>query len=129
MFPARDWDAFEAHWTRILGDETVRVRTVLREGAVAGSVVGFVHGTEREVGYWIGREFGGRGITTRALSEFLAIEPTRPLVAYVARHNVVSLRVLRKCGFRNAGAENESHTEGDELLLTLGANGGGEVCS
>jgi hypothetical protein len=53
----------------------------------------------REVGYWLGREFWGQGIATQALALFLEEEPTRPLVAHVAKHNIGSRRVLEKCGF------------------------------
>jgi RimJ/RimL family protein N-acetyltransferase len=38
-------------------------------------------------------------VATAALAAFLAIEPTRPLYAYVAGHNLASRRVLEKCGF------------------------------
>ena len=79
------------------------MRTVLADGDVAGNVVSFVQGGEREVGYWIGREFWGRGVASRALAAFLRIEKQRPLTAHVAKHNVASRRVLEKCGFRLCG--------------------------
>ena len=55
-FPARDREAFAAHWAKILGDENVTKKTVLFEGRVAGNVVSFERDGEREVGYWIRRE-------------------------------------------------------------------------
>ena len=33
------------------------------------------------------------------LSMFLGIAVERPLYAYVAKHNIASIRVLEKCGF------------------------------
>jgi RimJ/RimL family protein N-acetyltransferase len=102
-FPARDWDAFEAHWRKILADEEVAARTVLAGGVVAGNVASFVQCGQREVGYWIGRAFWGRGVATRALASFLRIDERRPLTAHVARHNVASRRVLEKCGFTVRG--------------------------
>jgi RimJ/RimL family protein N-acetyltransferase len=54
----------------------------------------------REVGYWLGREFWGKGIATRALVEFLKVVAERPLYARVAKHNIASFRVLEKCGFK-----------------------------
>ena len=102
-FPSRDWDAFVAHWSRILADETVKTRTVLADGVVAGNVVSFAQCGEREVGYWLGREFWGRGVASRALAAFLRIETQRPLTAHVAKHNAASRRVLEKCGFRVCG--------------------------
>ena len=94
-------------------------KTVLFEGDVAGNVVSFVNSGEREVGYWIGREFWGRGVATRALAGFLRLEARRPLCASVARHNVASIKVLQNCGFRVSGEEP------DELLLELEAYGEG----
>jgi RimJ/RimL family protein N-acetyltransferase len=60
---------------------------------------------EREVGYWIGKEYWGRGIATRALEEFLKQIETRPLYAHVAKHNTASRRVLEKCGFHVSGED------------------------
>jgi RimJ/RimL family protein N-acetyltransferase len=112
-FPARDQQAFDAHWAKIRADASIVLRTILVDGTVAGNLVSFEQGGAREVGYWIGREFWGRGVATRALALFLEIVTTRPLHAVLAPHNVASRRVLEKCGFR---FENE---EGDELRLVL----------
>ena len=112
-FPARDQAAFDAHWAKIRADTSIVLRTILVDGTVAGNLVSFEQGGAREVGYWIGREFWGRGVATRALQQFLEIVTTRPLHAVLAPHNVASRRVLEKCGFR---FENE---EGDELRLVL----------
>jgi RimJ/RimL family protein N-acetyltransferase len=63
-FAARDRDAFMAHWSKILGDHSVVTRTIIADGHVAGNVVSWEHSGRLEVGYWIGREFWGRGIAT-----------------------------------------------------------------
>ena len=102
-FPARERDAFLAHWTKILADERVAKRTILVDGVVAGNIVSFTQEGEREVGYWIGREYWGRGVATAALRAFLDDNATRPLVAHVAEHNVASRRVLENCGFAVVG--------------------------
>jgi RimJ/RimL family protein N-acetyltransferase len=104
-FPVRSWDAHASHWARILDDATIVAQTVVVDGHVAGNVVSFVQNDACEVGYWLGREFWGRGIATQALAAFLVIEPRRPLHAYVARQNAASRRVLEKCGFTLAGQE------------------------
>lgn len=57
------------------------------------------------VGYWIGREFWGRGIASAALGQFLRAEVARPLNARVAKHNTASIRVLRKAGFVLVGED------------------------
>jgi RimJ/RimL family protein N-acetyltransferase len=104
-FLPRDKDAFMAHWAKIMKDETIILKTILFEGQVAGNLVSFVLSGEREVGYLLGRDFWGKGIATRALLEFLKQVKERPLYAHVAKHNIASLRVLEKCGFRLQGEE------------------------
>ena len=98
-FPTRDRDAFMKHWKGILRDPTVVTRTILADGKVAGNVVHFERDGRLEVGYWIGREYWGRGVATNALREFLRQVDARPLFAGVAKHNTASIRVLEKCGF------------------------------
>lgn len=98
-FPARSWDAHATHWARILDDTSTVNRTIVVDGQLAGSIASFVLDGERDVGYWIGREFWGRGIATEALRLFLADEQRRPLHAVIVRHNHASRRVLEKCGF------------------------------
>lgn len=115
-FPARDRGPFMAHWHRILGDESVIMQTILFEAEVAGNVVSFTNSGEREVGYWIGRDYWGRGVATTALAAFLDLERRRPLYARVARHNAASIRVLENCGFRKKGEEPGG------LILVLGAS-------
>ncbi|HRQ38677.1 MAG TPA: GNAT family N-acetyltransferase [Chloroflexota bacterium] len=103
-FPAREWAEFMAHWqNNVLSNERVIKKTILFAGQVAGNMVSFEQFGEREVGYWLGKEFWGQGIASQALAEFLHYEQTRPLYAHVARHNIASRRVLEKCGFVEAG--------------------------
>lgn len=109
-FPAREREPFMAHWAKILADDTVTARTILADGQVAGNIVSFVHAGQREAGYWLGQEFWGRGIATQALAQFLRVVRARPLYAYVARHNLGSLRVLQKCGFRIVGEDRHTPT-------------------
>jgi RimJ/RimL family protein N-acetyltransferase len=111
-FPARNWDAFTAHWKRILASDAVTKKTILCDGEVAGNILSFDQEGKRLVGYWIGREFWGRGLATRALSEFLDEVTVRPLYAYVATTNVASIRVLEKCGF----VISDARTHFDERL-------------
>ncbi len=119
-------DAFNAHWNKILADKTVTVKTILLDGQVAGSVASWVDASwlgKPEVTYWIGKEYWGRGIATRALSEFLTIVKERPIYARAARDNAASLRVLEKCGFRisgySKGFANARGAEVEEALLEL----------
>ena len=98
-FPSRDREAFMAHWAKILADDNNITRTILMDGQVVGNIASFIQEGQREVGYWIGREFWGQGVASRALSALLILVRDRPLYGYVVRHNLASLRVLQKNGF------------------------------
>jgi RimJ/RimL family protein N-acetyltransferase len=123
-FPPRDTNAFMNHWSRILADDSIVKKTILIEGKVAGNIVSFIQDGEREVGYWLGKEFWRRGIATQALIQFLEIVEERPLIAHVAEHNAASIRVLEKCGFlpirKESGSFKVSQQAG-ELKMILGA--------
>jgi RimJ/RimL family protein N-acetyltransferase len=112
-FPARDRAAFMAHWAGVLADDGVDKRTILAEGRIVGNIVAFEHGGRREVGYWLGRRFWGRGFATKALTEFLRQLKTRPLYASTVAHNTGSQRVLEKCGFTRLGQD------GDEVVFRI----------
>ena len=98
-FPARDRERFDAHWARIRLDDPVVLRTILTDGLVAGNIGSWQDDGKRLIGYWIGREYWGRGVATQALALLVGEVSTRPLYAHVATHNVGSIRVLQKCGF------------------------------
>ena len=127
-FAARERDVFMEHWTEILDDETVDRKTILFDGQVAGYMVSFERGGKRQVGYWIGKTFWGKRIATRALAVFLDCVDSRPLYAYVAKHNVGSLRVLKRCGFAIDGEGlvpcEEGGPEIEEFILKLGPDSG-----
>jgi len=121
-FTARDpadWDTFTARWTGILGDETITKKTILFDGHVAGNIVSFEKSGEREVGYWIGRKYWGKGVATRALSTFLGHVKKRPLYAHVAKDNIASNRVLEKCGFKISGEDRGDAKSGREKRGTI----------
>ena len=103
--PAREWDAFLSHWRdRILGDTANEARTILVDDEVAGYIGSWEQDGRRYVGYWVGREYWGRGIASSALHEFLrSHEHHRPVHAHVALTNARSIRVLEKCGFKRVG--------------------------
>jgi RimJ/RimL family protein N-acetyltransferase len=122
LYP-RDEEAFTAHWERLLQDPSGRKKTIEIDGEVAGQVLSFDSGGQREVGYWLGREYWGKGIATIALSAFLREELTRPLFAHAAKHNVGSIRVLEKCGFQRVreqmGDANGRGPYGAEVVYSL----------
>lgn len=122
-FPSRDREAFMMHWARLLADAKVVVRTIIAGDKVAGNVLCWEHSGEMLVGYWLGRRFWGQGVATRALTDFVSLIPTRPLHARVAKHNLASIRVLQKCGFRVTGEGRAAAPTGgeavDELIYSL----------
>jgi RimJ/RimL family protein N-acetyltransferase len=97
--------------------------TVLLDGRVSGNILSFTQLGHPEVCYWLGKEFWGRGVATKALVGFLALLTARPLYARAARDNVASLRVLEKCGFMLTGYEtafaNARGKEIEEALFRL----------
>ena len=78
---------------------------------VAGNIIGFEVDGKREVGYWIGKEYWGQGIATKALAAFLEEVKKRPLYAHVAKHNVRSRRL---------DAERAAQRYRRPLILVLG---------
>jgi RimJ/RimL family protein N-acetyltransferase len=104
-FPSRNREAFMAHWSKIMVDDSVVIKTIVFNGDIAGNIVCFEQLGEREVGYWLGKEYWGKGVASQALRQFLDVIKTRPLYAHVAKHNIASKRVLEKCGFKIAAED------------------------
>lgn len=113
-FPSREEDAFMAHWAKIMANKSNIQKTIVVGKQVAGNLVSWEQEGERDIGYWLGREFWGRGIATQALGIFLKQMKSRPLYAYVVKHNLASLRVLEKCGFTR------HKQQADDIILRLG---------
>ena len=124
-FPSRDREAFMAHSARIMADKSVVFKAIIFDGQVAGSMVSWIMEGQWEVGYWLGKEYWGKGIATQALAKYVESVKTRPLYAHVARHNIGSRRVLEKCGFNVIGEGsyiNPAGVEVEEFILKLEDN-------
>jgi RimJ/RimL family protein N-acetyltransferase len=117
-FPSRDRDRFTAHWARLRADETLVTRTIVADGHVAGNIGCWPDEGQWFLGYWVGREWWGRGVATRALALLVQEVRFRPLHAHVVPHNAGSVRVLEKCGFRR---EPDQEAGPEELLFVLDA--------
>lgn len=119
----QDRGAFDAHWAKILHAPRITNRTIVADGQIAGHIACFPQGEDMEVTYWLGREFWGRGIATRALEAMLRLVTDRPMVARAATDNVASLRVLEKCGFKIVGQNKDfahgRREETEEYILRL----------
>jgi RimJ/RimL family protein N-acetyltransferase len=122
-FPSREWDAFMQHWGKILKDPATIQKTILFDGIVVGNVVSWVADGRREIGYWLGKPHWGKGIASQALRQFVDGVQFRPLHAHVAKHNVASIRVLEKCGFKVVGEDKCPSSAGgyevEEFLMAL----------
>ena len=120
-----DHDAFVAHWAKIRSNNNVRNRTILFDGNVAGHVANFEMFGESQVSYWLGKEYWGKGIATKALALFLSELTERPLYGRAAKDNAASIRVLEKCGFKilgyDTGFANARGKEIEEVILRLDA--------
>jgi len=119
----RERDYFDAHWDRVLRSPDTVAKVILVEDLVVGKVSCFSSSGTNMVGYWIDREYWGRGIATRAVAMLLEEVTARPLHARVATTNLGSIRVLEKCGFVISGYEHspatERYLECEEAVLTL----------
>ena len=124
-FPARDKDQFAAHWAKLRADDSLVVRTIVAGGVVAGNIGSWPDHGQQFLGYWVGREYWGRGVATQALALFVDEVSIRPLYAHVAVHNVGSIRVMEKCGFRRDRAQEATAPAPDdgieELIFVLNA--------
>ena len=118
-----DRAAFMAHWARIMGDDAVTIKTILFHGQIVGHMLSYPWLDKPQIGYWMLREYWGKGIATTALAKFLREVKVRPLYARAAKDNVASLRVMEKCGFivvrEDKGCANARGQEVEEFLLEL----------
>lgn len=120
--PANKADYLQKY-TTLLKDPTVNNQTIILGNVIVGSIAKFLLGGHAEITYWIDRKFWGKGIATKALNEFLAIETARPIIGRVAFDNVGSQRILEKCGFIKIGTgrgfANARQAEIEEFIYQL----------
>jgi RimJ/RimL family protein N-acetyltransferase len=100
VFGAREHGVFMEHWhKRILANPENHARTVTVDGEVAGNMLSWPMEGHRYVGYWIGKEFWGRGVATAGMQALVEEISERPLIGLVVKTNIGSQRVLEKSGF------------------------------
>ncbi len=97
VFGARDREAFMKHWDRIWSEPSNITYAALVDGQLAGDIMFWMKDGRRYLGYWIGREFWGRGVATEAVRQTLEEIRDRPMYAWVALTNKGSVRVLEMC--------------------------------
>src|SRR3954466_11614204 len=72
--PSRDRVAFDILWAQLLQNPAVPIRTIESDGEVAGYVFAFPHEGELRIGYFLGRDFWGRGIGAAAVADCREVE-------------------------------------------------------
>lgn len=95
----RTSEAFHAVWDRVVAEQNGLAKAITVDDVFVGYMSCFKMDGRDAIGYWIDRQFWGKGIASKALELFLEAVPIRPLHATVATSNPRSLRVLLKCGF------------------------------
>ncbi len=119
----RDLATFTTHWSKILGDPGVVVRAIIADERLAGTISCFRSDGQDMVGFWIARDYWGRGIATRAMGLLLEQVEARPLHARAARSNPASIRVLERNGFVITGYRmspaNDRFPACEEAVLVL----------
>lgn len=117
----RTREVFMARWREVLDDPAINTRLIeipspgvaidSNHREIAGSVSVFQADGHNMLGYWIARAHWGKGLASRAVAEFLTLEPRRPLRATAAATNTRSHRILEKCGFRCTGTRMGEETD------------------
>lgn len=136
--PFVDFDArtmIRASWRRMAtgrGFELVIVRRDGPDEPIGGAGIGLHDGGRRgELGFWVGREYWGRGYGTEAAGRMVAfardaLGVTR-ITATAAVGNPASRRVLEKLGFAETGrGEKQVPSSGESrevILYELSAGG------
>lgn len=81
-------------------------------GGIGITIGNDIYSKSAEIGYWLGEEFWGKGIMTKAIKDMIDIAYSRyginRIYAVVFLHNVASCRVLEKCGFIFEGTQKKS---------------------
>ncbi|WP_137223053.1 GNAT family N-acetyltransferase [Shewanella sp. MEBiC00475] len=125
-FPARKRKAFYQHWHQnIFADEQAMAQGIWLDNVLVGNVLSWVNdelSTEVEpevrlMGYWIGREYWGQGIATKAVKMFLQQYISSPVYAYIDEHNQGSLKVAQSNGFVDVTAQYVSLFSKDNLRI------------
>jgi RimJ/RimL family protein N-acetyltransferase len=100
-----DRSAFAAHMAKVMASSENRLRAIIRDSRLVGTVSSYPSEGATEVTYWIDRSCWGQGIATQALGLLLEEIAVRPIRARAASDNAGSLRVLQKAGFQPIATE------------------------
>ncbi|MCG8653344.1 MAG: GNAT family N-acetyltransferase [Pirellulales bacterium] len=119
---ADDSRAFIEDSLRKLADQKSWTAGVWSDGRCAGVVGAAMRelGPTAEVGYWLGAEFQGRGLMTRAVSALLAYlfdeRELNRVEIQCALQNVRSCAVAERLGFQLEGVRRQADKIGERFL-------------
>jgi ribosomal-protein-alanine N-acetyltransferase len=91
------------------------------DGEIVGGVGIFkIHDHKAEIGYWLARQYWGRGIMTKAVKEITKFGfgqlGLRRLYAHVFPYNKGSMRVLEKAGYKFEGVLKKNVKKHSKLI-------------
>lgn len=119
-----DQEAYLNKWKKLMHHDSIHMQTIVVGEQVIGCVVKFVMEGDAEITYAISKAYWGKGLTTKAVQQFLEQETTRPIFGRVAYDNFASQRILEKAGFKRIGKEkgfaNARGKEIEEFIYKLG---------
>ena len=119
----RSAEAFISHWQRALANPSIKAKAILFGDVMVGYVSCFQLDGLDSVGYWIDKEYWGKGVATKALELLLQEVAIRPLHARAASSSQASLRVLQKCGFEivriQVSPADDRYPECEEAIFIL----------
>lgn len=119
-----DKAAYLQKYSKLVNDPAINMQTILVGEIIAGSISKFEMEGRAEITYWIDKQFWGKGIGSKALTEFLNNETTRPIYGRVAFDNIGSQKVLTNCRFIKIGTDkgfaNARQAETEEYIYKLG---------
>ncbi|MBL0869054.1 MAG: GNAT family N-acetyltransferase [Phycisphaerales bacterium] len=107
----RSWEAFAARWEAVLIDPRVTARAIVVGAEILGAINVIPDESCLWLGYWIDRQYWGRGVASAAVRLMLREVTPRPIFARVATHNPASLRVLKRNGFVEIERQYRAATE------------------
>src|SRR5262245_53627661 len=125
VFPHPYTDADAEAWFAELESGKRPANFAIAVGERIAGGIGFyfrddVHYRSAEVGYWLGREYWGRGIATAAIRAFtqygFVAHDLLRIYGCVFSSNPASMRVLEKCGYAREGVLRKSVVKKGQVL-------------
>lgn len=115
----------DAYWWLTEGIKTHACHAAIALDGICIGGISVVYGEAEthlsgEIGYWLGRDFWGRGFATDAVRQmtedvFQHTDLVR-LYAHVFSPNIASRHVLEKCGYRQEGVHRKAIIKNGELM-------------